>query len=239
MTIYTGPVFEMAREQFQVIADHLEIPNDERDAAAVSQACDRRLVPDPPRRRQYCGLSGYRVQHHLTLGPTKGGTRFSPQCRYRRGGGAGDLDELEMCPRRPALWRRQGRASRSIRAHCRASELENLSAPLHAGDDPLRRPAHRRHGARHGHQRAGHGLVHGHLFHVPGPDGHRDRHRQAGRLRRHRGPARSDRPWRRVPGRACAGAHRHRSRPARPRSSRVSAMSAATPRRRLPRAASS
>ena len=30
MTIYTGPVFEMARQQFQVIADHLEIPNDER-----------------------------------------------------------------------------------------------------------------------------------------------------------------------------------------------------------------
>ena len=31
MTIYSGPVFEMARQQFQVIADHLEIPHDERD----------------------------------------------------------------------------------------------------------------------------------------------------------------------------------------------------------------
>ena len=49
MTIYTGPVFEMARQQFQVIADHLDIPNDERDSAAVSQAGDRRLVPDPQR----------------------------------------------------------------------------------------------------------------------------------------------------------------------------------------------
>ena len=30
MTIYTGPVFDMARDQFQVIADYLEIPQDER-----------------------------------------------------------------------------------------------------------------------------------------------------------------------------------------------------------------
>ncbi len=30
MTIYTGPVFEMACQQFAVIADHLEIPEDER-----------------------------------------------------------------------------------------------------------------------------------------------------------------------------------------------------------------
>jgi len=31
MTIYTGPVFEMARQQFAVIADYLEVPEDERD----------------------------------------------------------------------------------------------------------------------------------------------------------------------------------------------------------------
>ena len=49
MTIYSGPVFEMAREQFQVIADYLEIPHDERDAAAVSEARDRRVLSDPSR----------------------------------------------------------------------------------------------------------------------------------------------------------------------------------------------
>ena len=62
-------------------------------------------------------FEGYRVQHHLTLGPTKGGTRFAPQRRYRRGRRARDLDELEMRAGRPALWRRQGRRQ------CRLSEI--------------------------------------------------------------------------------------------------------------------
>jgi glutamate dehydrogenase (NAD(P)+) len=77
MTIYTGPVFEMARQQFQVIADHLEIPNDERarllyPKRAVAVSCP--IHSDDGRIAVY---QGYRVQHHLTLGPTKGGTRFS------------------------------------------------------------------------------------------------------------------------------------------------------------------
>ncbi len=77
MTIYTGPVFEMAREQFTVIANHIGIPADE---------CQRILYPKRavtvscPIHRDDGSLAvyeGYRVQHHLTLGPTKGGTRFS------------------------------------------------------------------------------------------------------------------------------------------------------------------
>ncbi len=77
MTIYTGPVFEMARQQFHVIGDYLDIPHDERDRLlypkrAIAVACpihrdDGRLAV----------FHGYRVQHHLTLGPTKGGTRYS------------------------------------------------------------------------------------------------------------------------------------------------------------------
>ena len=31
MTVYSGPVFDMAVDQFGVIANHLEIPMDERD----------------------------------------------------------------------------------------------------------------------------------------------------------------------------------------------------------------
>lgn len=77
MTIYSGPVFDMARQQFQVIADYLEIPADERDRLlypkrAVVVSCPIHL--DNGRLAVY---QGYRVQHHLTLGPTKGGTRFS------------------------------------------------------------------------------------------------------------------------------------------------------------------
>src|ERR1700759_4671125 len=77
MMIYTGPVFDMARQQFQVIADHLEIPHDERDRLlypkrAVAVSCP--VHRDDGRVAVY---QGYRVQHHLTIGPTKGGTRFS------------------------------------------------------------------------------------------------------------------------------------------------------------------
>ena len=77
MTIYTGPVFDMARQQFQVIADYLDIPQDQRDrllypkrAIAVSCPINR----DDGTTQVF---QGYRVQHHLTLGPTKGGTRFA------------------------------------------------------------------------------------------------------------------------------------------------------------------
>ena len=53
MTIYTGPVFEMARQQFQVIADHLEIPDDERDRLLYPKRADHRVLPDPSRRRPH------------------------------------------------------------------------------------------------------------------------------------------------------------------------------------------
>ena len=78
MTIYTGPVFDMARVQFHRIADHLEIAADERDRLlypkrAIAVSCP--IHRDDGTTAVY---QGYRVQHHLTLGPTKGGTRFSP-----------------------------------------------------------------------------------------------------------------------------------------------------------------
>jgi glutamate dehydrogenase (NAD(P)+) len=77
MTIYTGPVFEMARQQFHVIADHLDIPLDERERLLYPK---RAVVVSCPIHRDDGSLAvyqGYRVQHHLTLGPTKGGTRFA------------------------------------------------------------------------------------------------------------------------------------------------------------------
>ena len=77
MTIYSGPVFDMARKQFHVIADHLEIPPDERERLLYPK---RALVVSCPIHQDDGRLAvytGYRVQHHLTLGPTKGGTRFS------------------------------------------------------------------------------------------------------------------------------------------------------------------
>lgn len=77
MSIYTGPVFDMARRQFMVIADHLNIPTDERDRLLYPKRSVSVSVPIHRDDGTTAVFQGYRVQHHLTLGPTKGGTRFA------------------------------------------------------------------------------------------------------------------------------------------------------------------
>lgn len=77
MTVYSGPVFDMAAQQFGVIADHLSIPHDERARLLMPK---RSVTVSCPIHRDdgtVAVFEGYRVQHHLTLGPTKGGTRFA------------------------------------------------------------------------------------------------------------------------------------------------------------------
>ncbi len=77
MSIYTGPVFDMARTQFGTVADHLRIPEDERDRLLYPKRAIAVSVPIHMDDGRTVVFQGYRVQHHLTLGPTKGGTRFS------------------------------------------------------------------------------------------------------------------------------------------------------------------
>ncbi|WP_323012825.1 Glu/Leu/Phe/Val dehydrogenase [Devosia sp.] len=77
MSIYTGPVFEMCRNQFLQIADHLQIGPDERDRLLYPK---RAIAVSCPIHRLDGSVTlyqGYRVQHHLSIGPTKGGTRFA------------------------------------------------------------------------------------------------------------------------------------------------------------------
>lgn len=76
-SIYSGPVFGMAKEQFERVADHLDILETERarllyPKRAIAVSCP--IHRDDGRTEVF---QGYRVQHHLTLGPTKGGTRFA------------------------------------------------------------------------------------------------------------------------------------------------------------------
>ena len=77
MTIYGGPVFEMARDQFLTIADYIEIPADERDRLLYPKRAMTVSCPIHRDDGSTAVFHGYRVQHHLSLGPTKGGTRFS------------------------------------------------------------------------------------------------------------------------------------------------------------------
>src|SRR5436305_14001222 len=86
MSVYTGPVFEMAARQFETIADYIEIPADERPRLLYPK---RGVTVSCPIHRDDGSetvFEGYRVQHHLTLCPTKGGTRFAPS-----------VDRVEVC----------------------------------------------------------------------------------------------------------------------------------------------
>jgi len=76
MQIYDHPTFRMACQQFDLVADHLEIPDSERGRIKFPK---RSMTVALPIRRDDGTtqvFAGYRVQHHLTLGPTKGGLRY-------------------------------------------------------------------------------------------------------------------------------------------------------------------
>lgn len=75
--IYAGEVFSMARQQFDNVADHLGLPFDKRERIFLPK---RGIAVSCPIHRDdgtVAVFQGYRVQHHLSLGPTKGGTRFA------------------------------------------------------------------------------------------------------------------------------------------------------------------
>jgi glutamate dehydrogenase (NAD(P)+) len=78
MQVYDHPTFRMACRQFDLVADHLQIPAAERDRLKYPK---RSMTVAVPIRRDDGSTQvfpGYRVQHHLTLGPTKGGLRYHP-----------------------------------------------------------------------------------------------------------------------------------------------------------------
>jgi glutamate dehydrogenase (NAD(P)+) len=75
-SIYDCPVFKMACDQFDVCANWLGIAQSERERARMPK---RALVVQIPVRMdngQVQIFQGYRVQHHLAFGPTKGGIRY-------------------------------------------------------------------------------------------------------------------------------------------------------------------
>src|SRR3982074_1654318 len=78
MSIYDDDVFQMACDPFQVIADYLSINKNDRERLMYPKRAIAVTLPvhmDDGTTRTF---QAYRVQHHLTLGPTKGGTRFAP-----------------------------------------------------------------------------------------------------------------------------------------------------------------
>jgi glutamate dehydrogenase (NAD(P)+) len=78
MHIYDDDVFRMACSQFQVIAEYLNIDRNDRDRLMYPKRAIAVTLPVHMDDGSTRTFQGYRVQHHLTLGPTKGGTRFAP-----------------------------------------------------------------------------------------------------------------------------------------------------------------
>jgi glutamate dehydrogenase (NAD(P)+) len=75
--IYSDPTFALACGQFQLIADHLQIAPDLRDRIMFPKRGITVSVPVRMDDGSTKVFQGYRVQHHLSIGPTKGGTRFA------------------------------------------------------------------------------------------------------------------------------------------------------------------
>ncbi len=76
--IYSDPTFEMACDQFHLIADYLQIPDNLRERLMYPKRSVAVAVPVRMDDGSTKVFQGYRVQHHLSMGPTKGGTRFAP-----------------------------------------------------------------------------------------------------------------------------------------------------------------
>ena len=78
MEIYAHPTFQMACRQFDSVADHLQIPANERERLKFPKRSMTVALPIHMDDGSTKVFTGYRVQHHLTLGPTKGGLRYHP-----------------------------------------------------------------------------------------------------------------------------------------------------------------
>ena len=78
MEIYAHPTFQMACRQFDIVADHLQIPANERERLKFPKRSMTVALPIHMDDGSTKVFTGYRVQHHLTLGPTKGGLRYHP-----------------------------------------------------------------------------------------------------------------------------------------------------------------
>lgn len=77
-SLLQNPVFAMAAEQFDQVADFLDLGEDLRERCKWPKRFISVTVPirrDDGRTEVFFG---HRVQHHLTRGPTKGGLRYHP-----------------------------------------------------------------------------------------------------------------------------------------------------------------
>ncbi|HUB66098.1 MAG TPA: Glu/Leu/Phe/Val dehydrogenase [Candidatus Methylacidiphilales bacterium] len=76
--ILNHPAFKMACDQFDGVADFLNIPETMRERVKMPKRLVTVSLPVRLDSGETKVFLGHRVQHHLTLGPTKGGLRYHP-----------------------------------------------------------------------------------------------------------------------------------------------------------------
>ncbi|HEY1109510.1 MAG TPA: Glu/Leu/Phe/Val dehydrogenase [Opitutaceae bacterium] len=74
--LYDSDVFRMACRQFDQAADAISLPDAIRDRTKYPRRCLAVALPIQRRDGSVTVFEGYRVQHNLSTGPSKGGIRF-------------------------------------------------------------------------------------------------------------------------------------------------------------------
>jgi len=75
-SLYDSEVFRMACRQFDQAADAINLPDTIRDRTKYPRRCLAVSLPVKRRDGSITVFEGYRVQHNLSTGPSKGGIRF-------------------------------------------------------------------------------------------------------------------------------------------------------------------
>ncbi|MBC2601153.1 Glu/Leu/Phe/Val family dehydrogenase [Puniceicoccus vermicola] len=77
-SIYKSEVFDMACRQFDIAAELIEMDPNLVERTKYPKRCMAVSCPVRMDNGDVGLFEGYRVQHHLSMGPTKGGVRFHP-----------------------------------------------------------------------------------------------------------------------------------------------------------------
>jgi glutamate dehydrogenase (NAD(P)+) len=75
-TLYDSDVFRMACRQFDQAADAINLPEEIRDRTKYPRRCVAVSLPVRRDNGSVTVFEGYRVQHNISTGPSKGGIRF-------------------------------------------------------------------------------------------------------------------------------------------------------------------
>ena len=78
-SLLSHPSYKLACDQFDAVADFINIPEALRERTKLPKRMITVALPVRLDSGEVKVYLGHRVQHHLTLGPTKGGLRYHPK----------------------------------------------------------------------------------------------------------------------------------------------------------------